>query len=835
MRLAPIVLALLLALACSGGNGSDDVAPADVLETASEIASDADHDAPADAADLADARDADAEDLSAEALAEVDDATSDAPLDVPFVPTPVATPYVDRPYLQERNHTSNEVEPGIGALVAVVVRPATLDACGSTDAVFQVTPRALVLHDQTGATLTLTIPTDDADLVAAAATSDTVWVAGPHTLYVLRTDGGVCAALVALTRDDVTIRGVAGGTYGLWVATDQGVLLANASPEPTAAWVLQGAAANVVAEDQGFLYVGGDAYVTSYTLTLADTPQLMWKLDGPSLEVAPVRALVPHVTLPQALDLVVLGDGGLQGVLEAPFSDQGAGFVDVPLFTPDRVPYGGDVVTAVRAAARTSDGGFAVATAGGGMRLMERGMGPEWRVYNAERWVPSADVRGVATAPDVADGPLWFATAGGLATVTAKRVTLEQKLVAFVDRVVQRHDREGAVADSHLLVKGDLSTNVPWDSDNDGGWTAYWLLAECYRWKVTGAADARANFDEALTGMLRLRTLTGTDWFLARSLIRKSTCVLDDCDDPDDGHWYTSPVDPDFWVKRDTSNDEVTSHMYMMGPAYDLCATPEQRAAIRDHVAGIAGGIVDHGYQLWDPITNAVTTYGQFDPFYVNQHPGGFLGDGGRRSAQMLGIVTLAYGLTGQQRFLDAQRELIEVHHYGENAIDIEGYPIMWGNGDGNELGTQGYWAMLRYETDPELLAMWRTGWTAFFHRLDVQQGAMWDLSNHVLGGDMGPQIERFARWLRLAPVDMIRWNVVNSNRHDLVKAPTWFKEGMLRSDDTILPYDERRNDRWNTDQFRVDGGMDGRVEMDGADVLMPYWAARYYGIIVPE
>jgi hypothetical protein len=275
--------------------------------------------------------------------------------------------------------------------------------------------------------------------------------------------------------------------------------------------------------------------------------------------------------------------------------------------------------------------------------------------------------------------------------------------------------------------------------------------------------------------------------------------------------------------------------MFMMGPAHDLCATPDQQQAIRDHVAGIAGGIVDHGYQLWDPITNAVTTYGQFDPYYVNEHPGGFLGDGGRRSAQMLGIVTTAWALTGEPRFDDARRELIDVHHYGANAIDIEGYPIMWGNGDGNELGTQGYWALLRYETDPELLALWRTGWTAFFARLDVQQGAMWDLSNFVLGGDMAPQVERFARWLRLAPVDMIRWNVVNSNRHDLVKAPNWFKDGMLRSDGTIIPYDERRNDRWNTDQFRVDGGMDGMVEMDGADVLMPYWAARYYGVIVAE
>ncbi|MBM4397958.1 MAG: hypothetical protein FJ087_20015 [Deltaproteobacteria bacterium] len=59
-------------------------------------------------------------------------------------------------------------------------------------------------------------------------------------------------------------------------------------------------------------------------------------------------------------------------------------------------------------------------------------------------------------------------------------------------------------------------------------------------------------------------------------------------------------------------------------------------------------------------------------------------------------------------------------------------------------------------------------------------------------------------------------------------------KHGSMRSDGHILPYDERRCDRWNTSQFMVDGGMSATIEMDGADVLAPYWMARYHGWIVP-
>ena len=55
-----------------------------------------------------------------------------------------------------------------------------------------------------------------------------------------------------------------------------------------------------------------------------------------------------------------------------------------------------------------------------------------------------------------------------------------------------------------------------------------------------------------------------------------------------------------------------------------------------------------------------------------------------------------------------------------------------------------------------------------------------------------------------------------------------------MRTDGRPLPYDERRNDRFNTDQYRLDGGMGGTVEMDGAEVLLCYWDARLFGLIEP-
>jgi len=716
----------------------------------------------------------------------------------PYMPPPAENPYVDVAYLQEFNHTSNEVEPGIGELIAVLLPPAGLTGFETPT---RITPRGLV---------TVEIDAAEPDLVGAAFYSGGLVLAGPSSLYFYEAGSLTPVAMPA----GLEITGLQGGADHVYLLTDQGLGRTEgpaAITRPTA-----GSPVTAALEHGSDLVVGGADYIAAYQVPGDGAPD--WTLDP---GVGTVVGLVADVTLPRQLDLVVVGSDGIAGIAAQ-------NLVTVDEFTAGRVPLDQPV-----AAARASDGGFIVATRGGACRIMERGIGPEWRVYNQERWLPQEDVRGLATDPAVPDGPVYFATAGGLATVTAERMTLEQKLEPFVERVVLRHDRDGAVADSRLSQKGDLSTNIPWDSDNDGGWTCYWILSECFRYQVTGDMEAKAHFDKSLERMLSFQTLTGTDHFLARAVIRKDGCRLDDCDDPDDGEWFSSP-DGEWWVKGDTSNDEVTSHMFMMGHAYDLCADEEQRAGIRAHVDAVIGGIVDNGYQLLD-IDGEVTTYGQFDPYYVNEGVQGAYGDGGRRSVQILAALNLAHYLTGKQKYLDAKRYLIEEHHYDENVVHESEYEFRKGSGDGDELGTQAFFILLRYEPDPALREKWIEGWRRSYSNMREQQAALWDLVNAVVGGE-DPRFELTARWLQLAPADMIRWNQHNSHRLDLAPPPDYYDQaGRIRSDGYIIPYDERPCDRWNTNQYKVDGGHGGLREMDGADVLAPYWMGRYYGFIVAD
>jgi len=724
----------------------------------------------------------------------------------PFMPPPAENPYVDVPFLQEFNHSSNELEPGIGALVSVLLPP---DGLTGFETPTQVTPRGLVTHDNQDQLRIVEIDSADPDLVGAAFFSGGLVLSGPSSLYFF--EAGSLSLVPAPA--GLVITGLQGGTDRVYLLSDQG--LGRVDGPASITWPAGSAPVTAALEHGGTLFVGGTDFVAAYPVPGGGAPD--WTLDP---GVGTVAGLAAEVSLPRPLDLVVVGENGVAGV-----SSQSLATVDE--FAPGRVPLDQPMATA-----RASDGGFIVATSGGAFRIMERGAGPEWRVYNAERWLPDEDIRALATDPSVPDGPIYFATAGGLATVTAQRMTLEEKLESFVERVVLRHDRDGAVADSRLSVKGDLSTSIPWDSDNDGGWTCYWILSECFRYQVTGDPQAKAHFDKSLERMLSFRTLTGTEHFLARAVIRKDGCPLDDCDDPDDGEWFTSP-DGEWWVKGDTSNDEVTSHMFMMGHAYDLCADEEQRAGIRAHVDGIADGLIDHGYQLLD-IDGEVTKHGQFDPAYCNDSVSGKFGDGGHRAGQMIAILVLAHYMTGDEKYQEAKRYLIEEHHYDENMIHESEYEFRRGHGDGDELSTQAFFVLLRYEPDPELREKWLEGWRRTYSNILLQQGGWWDMTNAVLGGD-DPDFTMATRWLRLAPVDMIRWNQHNGNRLDLAPPPDFYdQDGRMRSDGYIIPYDERRCDRWNTDQFKVDGGHDGYVEMDGADVLAPYWMGRYYGFILP-
>src|SRR5215212_10043488 len=146
------------------------------------------------------------------------------------------------------------------------------------------------------------------------------------------------------------------------------------------------------------------------------------------------------------------------------------------------------------------------------------------------RW-PNTDFTVIAVGFD--DNSIWIETPKGFSRIEYKPMTLADKSKVFVERIQKRHNRWGQTSDSHLRVAGDLSTNQMVSSDNDGLWTSIYVAAECFRYKVTGAADARDNARRGMQAILRLEAITGIPGFPARSFIKVGEDVQ-----PGDGEWH---------------------------------------------------------------------------------------------------------------------------------------------------------------------------------------------------------------------------------------------------------------------------------------------------------
>src|SRR5262249_24243571 len=141
--------------------------------------------------------------------------------------------------------------------------------------------------------------------------------------------------------------------------------------------------------------------------------------------------------------------------------------------------------------------------------------------YAGQRWLPDDHVTGIGVDSSGKGRIIWVETPKGFSRIEYKVMTLTDKSRIFVERIRARHVRWGLTADSQLRVPGDLSTNQMVSTDNDGLWTAIYVAAECFRYKVTGEADARANARQGMEAILRLEEITGIPGFPARSFIRK--------------------------------------------------------------------------------------------------------------------------------------------------------------------------------------------------------------------------------------------------------------------------------------------------------------------------
>ena len=440
--------------------------------------------------------------------------------------------------------------------------------------------------------------------------------------------------------------------------------------------------------------------------------------------------------------------------------------------------------------------------------------------FAGRRWLPDDHVTGIGFEGDV----VWVETKAGFARLVEAPMTFADKSRAFVERVQARHNRWGLTASSQLRTPGDLATNQMLSSDNDGLWTAIYVAAEVFRFRVTGEADARENARRGMQAIMRLESITGRPGFPARSFIRTGVDVQ-----PADGEWHDTPDGRWRW-KGDTSSDEIVGHYFAYAIYHDLVADAAEKPALQAAIARITNHILDHDYQLID-VDGQPTRWGWWGPARIWADPD----ETGLRALHILSHLRVALSLStdpaDRARFRAAYDHLItkeKYHWLTRNQKVMVAGAI---NHSDDQLAFLSYYPLLTYERDPALLAVYRHSLERSWQIERPERNPLFNVIYAVGTGAREFDREHTLRTLREIPMDQVQWSVSNAHRLDVPLDPM-SDRFTRRQALVVLPYDELPMAKWNGNPYVLEGGNQGRSEDDGAYFLLPYWMGRFHRVI---
>ncbi len=477
----------------------------------------------------------------------------------------------------------------------------------------------------------------------------------------------------------------------------------------------------------------------------------------------------------------------------------------------------GDITSIVA----TPDGATWIGTPHGLIRFLASAPVADRRQYFAGlRYLPDDEV--VNLLPDTSGRGVWALTRTGVSHLDLEPVTLEDKAAYFERRIRERHDRYGLVAPSHFREPGKPESNQLHPDDNDGLWTAMYAAAECFRYSVTGSAEALAFATKSIEAVLFLEQVTGRPGFPARSYIRKG-----DWRSPD-GEWHFTADEKYEW-KADTSSDEIVGHFFLFGIAYDLLPDAGLKKRIAVTATRIMDHILDHGLTLTD-IDGKPTYWGRWDIEYFESKRG--KGDAPLNALEILSFLKTAHHITGNARYSSEYKRLALEARYLEMAGRYAELTEELNYSD-EELAMLPFYLLFRYEKDPRFLEGYRRALSQWWKNIQREKNPLWNYI-YMTGEPPATALKKDAVWtLSRIPMDLIDWRVENSRRRDIAldQAVDRFRRPQSVA---LLPPDERPVMKWNGNPFRLDGGNGGGSEDDGTFYLLPYWMGRYHGFL-PE
>jgi hypothetical protein len=295
---------------------------------------------------------------------------------------------------------------------------------------------------------------------------------------------------------------------------------------------------------------------------------------------------------------------------------------------------------------------------------------------------------------------------------------------------------------------------------------------------------------------------------------------------PVERRWRLSADGKWLW-KGDTSSDEATGHYYGYLFYYLLAADEKDKQQIRRHVGKLMDYIIASGYTLKD-IDGTHTRWAVWAPEILNRNPD-WAAERYLNSTELLSFLKVSHFITGNKKYEQAYRKLIQEHGYLENAKTAKRYDRSWNTHIDDILLSLTYPGLLLCEKDEAIRRVIRGSLDHWYAGIRADESPFFNFTYNLLSGEK-VEIPASINYLRDAPLDLVNWEVDNSKREDLALRRTPHLDNLQT--DRILPVSEQGAVRWDKNPWEAVKGDGGHTERTPVYWLLPYWMGRYLKII---
>jgi len=320
-------------------------------------------------------------------------------------------------------------------------------------------------------------------------------------------------------------------------------------------------------------------------------------------------------------------------------------------------------------------------------------------------------------------------------------------------------------------------------------WTGTYLAAEAFRYNVTQSSDALVNVKAALAGLQSLVDVTG-DNRLARCIVAaNSPYAAGIASEEARNTIHQAP--PWIWVDN-TARDQLVGAFFGLGAAFDLVDDAAVKDGIANLVTLLAGFVAHHDWSPNDDISNTFML----------------------RPEELQMLLQVARHVNPSQSIGGPLLELPMDAAVSFDVLSNDSYFKF-------NLDYMSFYHLLRLDNSRHNRAAYQIvrNYTA------SHQNAFFDVIDRALSG---PDTARDAEMQSL----LGQW-LERPRRDPYVDDSKLVPVcGSSACQPILVPLRPTTDFLWQRDPFQLAGGGYGTIEGAGIDYILPYWMARYYGVI---